>query len=161
MADIVRPLIGAFVLAIAPLPAFAQQDAAEGDVLEVVEGFMEGLGNKDADVMRGFVTEDAYLALVRPMPDGQADRTQSMRMDDAVTSLGNAPGDIAEPLGDVTVMVDGPVAMAWAPFGFYLDGNRTHCGVNIFTLMRVDGEWRIATVTYSHLTQGCEDAPTP
>ncbi|MEO0953327.1 MAG: hypothetical protein AAFY44_18720, partial [Pseudomonadota bacterium] len=67
----------------------------------------------------------------------------------------------AEPLRITQVKADGPVAMVWTEFGFYLDGELTHCGVNIFTLTRLEGEWKIATITYSHIEDACEDAPTP
>jgi hypothetical protein len=48
-----------------------------------------------------------------------------------------------------TVVVSGPVAMVWLPYDFYQDGKWSHCGVDVFTLLKADGAWRIATLVWS------------
>ncbi len=48
-----------------------------------------------------------------------------------------------------TVMVSGPVAMVWLPYDFYQDGKWSHCGVDVFTLLKTEVGWRIATVVWS------------
>lgn len=149
----------ALALALSPLPALAQDDeqSEEAQVMAVVDAFVAGLAAKDAEAMNAQVMEDGYLALVRPQAGG--DRTQSMRLTQAAAGIASAPGDIAEPTWDEVVLVDGPVAMVWAPYAFLMDGELSHCGVDIFTLMRVDGAWKIATATYSHVDEGCPDVP--
>ena len=47
------------------------------------------------------------------------------------------------------VRVSGPLAMLWLPYDFYRDGEWSHCGVDLFTLIKSDGGWRIATVAWS------------
>jgi hypothetical protein len=48
-----------------------------------------------------------------------------------------------------TALVSGPVAMVWLPYDFYQDGKWSHCGVDVFTLLKTDGGWRIATLVWS------------
>lgn len=48
-----------------------------------------------------------------------------------------------------TVMVSGPVAMVWLPYDFYQDGKWSHCGVDVFTLLKTEAGWRIATLVWS------------
>jgi len=48
-----------------------------------------------------------------------------------------------------TALVSGPVAMVWLPYDFYQDGKWSHCGVDVFTLLKTDGGWRIATLAWS------------
>ena len=48
-----------------------------------------------------------------------------------------------------TVLVSGPVAMVWLPYDFYIDGKWSHCGVDVFTLVKAGTGWRIATVVWS------------
>ena len=139
-----------------PVGASAQATSDRAAVMAVVEGFTEGLAAKDADAMTALITEDAYLALVQER-EGE-DRVQSMPLAAAAAGLAQVPMDIAEPLGEATVLVEGPVAMVWAPYEFMVDGVRSHCGIDIFTLIRADGTWKIATITYSHVAEDCEDA---
>lgn len=47
------------------------------------------------------------------------------------------------------VRVSGPIAMVWLPYDFYLDGKWSHCGVDVFTLVKSEAGWRIATMGWS------------
>ena len=47
------------------------------------------------------------------------------------------------------VRISGPLAMVWLPYDFYRDDKWSHCGVDAFTLLKVDGRWRIATLVWS------------
>lgn len=47
------------------------------------------------------------------------------------------------------VRVNGPLAMVWYPYDLYRDGRWSHCGVDLFTLIRHEGRWRIATMAWS------------
>lgn len=47
------------------------------------------------------------------------------------------------------VRINGPVAMVWYPYDLYREGTWSHCGVDIFTLIRTEGRWRIATLVWS------------
>jgi len=131
--------------------------SANAEVLGVVQTFMDGLGDKDAEAMSAVALDTAFLAFVRPGEDGDAARTMPLAR--AISSLAETEPDISEPIRDPQVMVDGPVAMVWAPYDFYVEGTRNHCGVNVFSLLNRDGEWRIASVVYSYLPDDCPDFP--
>ncbi|HTG99560.1 MAG TPA: nuclear transport factor 2 family protein [Vicinamibacterales bacterium] len=56
--------------------------------------------------------------------------------------------------------VNGPVATVWYPYDLYVDGQWSHCGVDVFTLIRTDGQWRIATMSWSAVQPpACEKHP--
>ena len=56
--------------------------------------------------------------------------------------------------------VSGPLAMVWYPYDLYIDGQWSHCGVDVFTLIRTDGRWRIATMSWSaEQPPACEKHP--
>jgi len=48
-----------------------------------------------------------------------------------------------------TVLVSGPLAVVWMPYDLYINGAWSHCGVDAFTLYKVAGRWRIATLGWS------------
>jgi hypothetical protein len=48
-----------------------------------------------------------------------------------------------------TVHVAGPLAVVWYPYDIYLNGQWSHCGVDSFTMLKVDGRWRISSLQYS------------
>jgi ketosteroid isomerase-like protein len=56
--------------------------------------------------------------------------------------------------------VSGPLAMVWYPYDLYIDGQWSHCGVDVFTLIRTEGRWRIATMSWSaEQPPACEKHP--
>lgn len=58
------------------------------------------------------------------------------------------------------VRVNGPLAMVWYPYDLYLDGRWSHCGVDVFTLLQVDGRWKIASMAWSAVQPpACEKHP--
>ena len=42
-----------------------------------------------------------------------------------------------------TVRIDGPLAIVWTPYKFYFNGQFSHCGVNSFHLVKLNGNWKI------------------
>lgn len=46
-------------------------------------------------------------------------------------------------------MVSGGVAMVWYPYDLYVNGAWSHCGADVFTLVKSAGQWRIATMAWS------------
>jgi hypothetical protein len=57
---------------------------------------------------------------------------------------------------DVIVRVDGPIAVAWTPYAFSVDGTLHHCGANHFDLLRENGAWKILNITYTYRTRRCQ-----
>jgi hypothetical protein len=47
------------------------------------------------------------------------------------------------------VSIAGPLAVAWVPYDFHSDGKWSHCGVDVLTLLRIDGRWMIASLAYT------------
>ena len=143
--------LAAALLAAAPLAA--QPTLDETAVRAAVDAFMRGLAAKDAAAMQAQVTEPGFVARVGER-DG-ADRVGLIPMAQLIASVSSIPVPVSEPLRNEIVTVDGPVATLRADYDFIIDGKRSHCGVDIFTLMRIEGAWKIATITYSHLATGC------
>lgn len=46
-------------------------------------------------------------------------------------------------------MVSGAVAMVWYPYDLYVNHVWSHCGADVFTLVKSAGGWRIASMAWS------------
>lgn len=97
-------------------------------------------------VMFPTITRDGMTRYRVRTREGQ--RTQ--KMTGVVTERGFRP----------EVRVNGPVAMVWYPYDLYVDGKWSHCGVDVFSLIRNEGRWRIATLVWSaEQPPACEKHP--
>lgn len=45
--------------------------------------------------------------------------------------------------------VSGGVAIVWMPYDLYVNGAWSHCGADVFTLVKSAGAWRIASMAWS------------
>jgi hypothetical protein len=50
---------------------------------------------------------------------------------------------------DATVRVQDRVAVVWMPYDLYIGVRWSHCGVDVFTLMKSEGRWRVAALIYT------------
>lgn len=141
-------------------PSFAQSPHDHQQALEVmsaVRSFTDAFDRGDEAGMTSVITPDAQVVLVRPREEG--DEVRSLPLADLAARIAASPADLKEPIEIRNIRLDGPVAMVWADFSLFVDGTRSHCGVDIFTLVRADGAWKISHITYSHITEPCEEAP--
>ena len=54
------------------------------------------------------------------------------------------------------IRVDDGLAIAWTPYKFYVGEKFSHCGINSFQLVRLDGEWKIQYIIDTRKREGCE-----
>ncbi|MEO8176408.1 MAG: hypothetical protein ABI626_07080 [Sphingomicrobium sp.] len=60
-------------------------------------------------------------------------------------------------LGTAIEQQDGSgIATVWAPYTFYLNGKKSHCGIETYTLYRLAEGWRIVTFADTHLWDGAD-----
>ena len=50
---------------------------------------------------------------------------------------------------DPSVRVQDRVTQVWMPYDLYVGDRWSHCGVDVFTLMKSEGRWRVAAVIYT------------
>lgn len=59
------------------------------------------------------------------------------------------PSDFTERGFGATARVQEGVAQVWMPYDLYVGKTWSHCGVDVFTLVRSDGRWRVASLIYT------------
>lgn len=134
-----------------------EEPRAETQVLQVIESFFTALTARDVDTMRTLMTADGVISGHR-VESGEAvlfTRTHA----EYLAGLGEGDALLVERIWDAEITVQGPVASAWTPYDFYIDGKFSHCGVNNFSLLETADGWQIAGVAYSMKTTDCPDSP--
>ena len=145
--------------ALAASPALAdghEEMGDDADPREAITQFMQAFNAQAAEAMRAFVVEGAIVTVIEER-EGE-DRSRTLALDDLISTIAASPADLEEPIGGIAVLRSGPVASAMASFEFLIDGQRSHCGKNIYSLIRVDGEWKITSIAYSHIEDDCGEA---
>ncbi|MFT2543406.1 hypothetical protein ACMWP9_36050, partial [Escherichia coli] len=55
------------------------------------------------------------------------------------------------------VKIDADLAIVWTPYQFYRNGTFSHCGVNSFQLVRLNGRWKIQYLIDTRRKTGCAE----
>ncbi len=53
------------------------------------------------------------------------------------------------------IHIDADLASVWTPYTFYYNGKISHCGVNSFQLVRLNGSWKIQYIIDTRRKDGC------
>ena len=77
---------------------------------------------------------------------------------DDVAGLSKGKGVLLERIWDPEVKIRGPIANVWTPYDFWIDGKFSHCGIDSFDLIKVDGQWKISGIMYT-VESDCKPSP--
>ena len=129
-------------LALVGPPARAQEAA----VLAVVDSALARISAEDMVGFTDLMLPDATIGVV-----GQRDGRPYVGMRSRAEERRAAPrGDLVERGFEPKVMVADLIATVWLPYDLYRDGAWSHCGIDVFTLVRTADGWRIASIVYTY-----------
>ncbi len=113
--------------------------------IEVARTVLHAINASDPDLLRSVMMPDARIvATGRGQP-----RTSTVEQ--MATGISDPAQEFVERMWDPRLEVDGPIASVWAPYDFYRQGELSHCGVDAFHLIQVDGAWRVQSLVYNVL----------
>ena len=144
-ALILAGLAGALVFA--PWqPAAAQSTTDDrAAAIAVADSVLAAISRTDFKTFASFLLDDGVAMSVRSQNGLMTYRAQTKSQiaasptNRSITERGFAP----------TVLVSGPLAVVWYPYDLYIDGQWSHCGVDSFTMFKVEGRWRVSSLQYS------------
>ena len=135
---------------------FSNAQTPEDSVKAVVNQLFTAMKNADASMLKDAFSDSAVLQTIRRKQDGTF-FVHNERLGDFVSQIGMAKKDsLDERITFETVKIDGPLAIVWTPYKFYYAGKFSHCGVNSFQLVRINGRWKIQFLIDTRRRQGCE-----
>ena len=147
------PVFLVFVLALVmpqTIPTATAAEATAGEresVIEVVQTFFDTMAAKDAEGARSTLLADGQYYAVRDDPGGLVVRRRTH--EEYLTGIATGKDRPLERMWDATVMVHDRIAMVWTPYDFHRNGKFSHSGVDVFTVIRTDGGWKIAGVVFT------------
>ena len=138
------------------ISTIAKAQSAEDSVKAVVNQLFVAMKGANAGMLKDAFADSAVLQTIRRKQDGTF-FVQDEKVDDFVKSVSTAKKDsLDERITYETIKIDGPLAIVWTPYKFYYAGNFSHCGVNSFQLVRINGRWKIQYLIDTRRRQGCE-----
>jgi hypothetical protein len=146
------------VILLFALVLFTDSDAqtVEDSVKAVVKQLFEGMKNSDASMIRSSFADSAILQTITKNKEGKL-IIQNDNVDEFAKTISTIKkGAADEQIIFESIKIDGPLALVWAPYKFYFDGKFSHCGVDSFQLVFINGQWKIQYLIDTRRKQPCQ-----
>jgi hypothetical protein len=131
--------------------------AKEKEVLSVIDRFFAYLAARDSSGMASIMEADGTFGSAVIGSSARPPRMHTHASYLAGLKKGNEAW--LERYWDAEVNMDDAVAVVTCPYDFHVDGTFSHCGLDIFTLMRHSDGWKIAGAVFSMQQEGCPLSP--
>lgn len=149
-----KKLLLAGLLAIFSAGLFAQQSATDA-VKQAVTTMFDGMRKGDTTLFRSVITKGVILQSVANDKTGKAIITTE-NINDFLKVVGTPHTAIYdERITFGTVNIDGDLASVWAPYKFYLGDKFSHCGVDVFQLLKTTDGWKIIYIVDTRRKDNC------
>ncbi|MBL0358793.1 MAG: nuclear transport factor 2 family protein [Chitinophagaceae bacterium] len=134
--------------------SFAQQEN-EG-IKKCISTFFDGMKANDTMMIKTSLDSSCFLFSVVKTKDGRT-VLEAETIADFFKQVAQLKGNkLDEQLLSYDIKTDGAMAIAWMPYKFYFNEQFSHCGVNVFTLIKRADDWKIMGITDTRRKQGCE-----
>lgn len=143
------PLLVLLSIIVISTSSLAQDSKQE--VLKVVNNFFYTMESKDSIAFNNLFLENAQAYSVRQ--DGDSTLVRN-----SILKASNSKNILKERLRDeeITIHINDNIAAVWAPYDFWINEEHSHCGYEVFTLIKKDAAWKIASLTYSVNKEDCK-----
>lgn len=135
------------------LQAKAQNE--ETAVKMAVENLFKAMKTADSAGVVNAFSEGAILQTIK-IKEGSTEVKHEAIADFASFVAKQQGGDADEQIGFETIKIDGSLASVWTPYTFYYKGKFSHCGVNSFQLVKLNGQWKIQYLIDTRRKDGCK-----
>lgn len=147
--------IGLFMLLLLSTTVLSQSED-EIAIRNTVDRFFEGMRRTDSTMIRETIEPQCFLKSIFRVKSGEVVLSDES-IDDFIKSVGTPhEGIYDERLLSYDIKIDGEMGVAWTPYEFYVDDHFSHCGVNVFTLLRRGDTWKIIGITDTRRKLNCK-----
>ena len=134
----------------------SKAQTAEDSVKITINKLFDGMKNSDAILLKTAFADSAILQTIGRNAEGKI-VVQNESVSEFADFVSKQPkGAADERIVYDVIKIDGALAMVWAPYKFYFNGVFSHCGVDAFQLVKLNGEWKIQYLIDTRRKKGCE-----
>ncbi len=127
----------------------------EDSIKTTINKLFDGMKNSDAALLKSAFADSAILQTITNDKSGTV-KVKNEMIDVFADFIGKQQkGAADERIVFDVIKIDGPLAIAWTTYNFYFNGIFSHCGVNSFQLVKLNGNWKIQYLIDTRRKNGC------
>lgn len=139
-----KKLIFASGLLLALTAAAAAQDGQQA-VIDVVNRLFEGMRAKNAEQIRAAFAPDVHFIAIQKPRDGKGVSRSNVETGEAFVKMisESKSGEFIEKMISPEAVIDGDLAVLSGRYTFFVGDKFSHCGKDVFNLVRTESGWKI------------------
>ena len=138
------------------LKSYAQQTERDA-IKQTVNTMFNAIRRGDSTLLRSTFAMGIVFHSVANKKDGTVS-LETENPDDFIKMVGTPhKGIYDERITFADIKIDGPLASVWAPYKFYLGNTFSHCGVDVFQLMKTKDGWKIIYIADTRRKDNCPE----
>jgi hypothetical protein len=149
-----KTVLALLLLTAAPAAAQHAEEADSRAVMATVDQLFGALASKDRTALLGAVVPEGRATSAGTDEAGRPE-IASTDWTTFADHIARSTEQLRERLVDPHVHVEGDIAMIWSRYEFERNGAFSHCGIDHFDLVRIEGRWRVLNLTWTRQTEGC------
>jgi hypothetical protein len=116
-------------------------------IIPVVKQFFAVLESRDVkDAQKILISEGVSISL---REEGKGKTIRITNFQEFMDSFCKWKDNYKEIMSNPKVLIHKGIAILWADYKFYVNGKFSHCGVDAFSLIKIDNLWKIASIIYT------------
>jgi hypothetical protein len=152
-----RKIIGIALLLTTSLASNAQQSHPEYAAVKlVIDHFFESINTGNGELLASLEVEGAQILNIREDSAGEYEFAERSWFGAENFSSDN---QLTERYWDEELLISDVLAVFWAPYDFHIDGEFSHCGIDVLNLIKIDDEWKIGHAMWTIRRPDCEASP--
>lgn len=133
---------------------FGNSDSEKNEILETVNKFFQVLETGDVNLAKKILVSKGSNFSIRE--DGDFYKIKHTDYNELIDNLPAIKGKYKEVISSPEILLHKNIAVLWAKYKFFIDGKFSHCGVDSFSLIKIEDKWKIASIIYTVEKNGCE-----
>lgn len=124
---------------------------------DVVKQFFQYMYDTDTTALSQLMLKNISLATTYSK-GGVSTMKKGSRAGFLASVAAAQPGELDEHITDVHTVKDGSLAVVSMDYTFYHKDKQSHCGINVFTLAEIAGDWQVVAIADTRRTADCQPA---
>ena len=135
----------------------AQESGEEAAILQTIDQFFDAMTARDSARLQA-LTIQGSLSIWAANPPEQKE-LNLINYTQLIQRFSGEGPELVERYWNPTVLIEGNIAVFWAPYDFHIDGAFSHCGIDSFQLVKREGQWLISNLSWTRQYENCEPSP--
>jgi Putative lumazine-binding len=135
--------------------AVKAQSTTTDSIKAAVNLLFDAMKSSDGVKLQSAFADSAVLQTIVETKEGKIIIRNEQVKEFAETLSKMEKGIADERIQFETIKIDGPLAIVWTPYKFYYKGQFSHCGVDSWQLVRINGIWKIQYLIDTRRKEPC------